>query len=102
MLQEQYAFQDALRKVQAEVAEDLASYGGASEQFQLAKATILPQARQAAASMLSAYQVGQADFPSLLRAEIAVLEYATRYWQSYVQAQQAWAKLAAAVGKEAL
>lgn len=102
LLQEQYAFRDALRKVQAEVAVALANYRSTLEEVTLYKATILPQARQTAASMLAAYQVGQADFPNLLRAQIAVLEYATRYWQSYIQAQQAWAKLAAAAGKEAL
>lgn len=102
LIQEQYALQDALRKVQAEVAEDLVGYGSTREQFLLVKSTILPQARQTAASMLSAYQVGQADFPNVLRAETAVLEYETRYWQSYAQAQQAWARLAAAVGREAL
>ncbi|BBL70501.1 TolC family protein [Methylogaea oryzae] len=102
LLQEQYALQDALRKVQAEVAENWVGYGGARQQFQLVKTTILPQAKQTAAAMASAYQVGQADFANLLRAETAVLEYETRYWQAYVQAQQAWARLAAAVGKEGL
>ncbi|TAN52528.1 MAG: TolC family protein [Methylococcaceae bacterium] len=102
LLQEQYALQDAIRQVQAEVTEDLVGYGGAREQYQLVKSTILPQARQTAASLLSAYQVGRADFANLLRAEITVLEYETHHWQTYVQAQQAWARLAAAVGKEGL
>lgn len=102
LMQEQYALQDALRRVQAEVAEDAVGYVSTKEQFLLVKSTILPQARQTAASLWAAYQAGQADFPNVLRAQVAVLEYQTRYWQSYVQAQQVWARLAAAVGKEAL
>lgn len=102
LLQEQYALQDALRKVQADVAVALANFRSAREEETLYRDTILPQARQTVDSMLAAYQVGQVDFLNLIRAQIAVLEYETRYWQAFVQARQALARLVFTAGKEAL
>lgn len=102
LLQEQYALQDALRKVQADVSAALAGFRSAREEEALYRDTLLPQARQTVDSLLAGYQVGTTDLPNLLRAQIAVLEYETRYWQAFVQTRQALAKLAFAAGKEGL
>lgn len=102
LLQEQYALQDALRKVQADVSAALANYHSAREEETLYRDTLLPQARQTVESLLAGYRVGTTDLPNLLRARIAALEYETRYWQAFVQTRQALAKLAFAAGKEAL
>ncbi|HLF96495.1 MAG TPA: TolC family protein [Methylococcaceae bacterium] len=102
LLQEQYALQDALRKVQADVAATLAGFHSAREEVALYQNDILPQAKQTVDAMLAGYRVGKVDFLDLIRAQIAVLEYETRYWQAFVHVRQALAKLAFAAGKEGL
>jgi outer membrane protein TolC len=102
LMQEQFASQDALRKVQAEVAVALANFRSAREEAALYQNTILPQAKRTVDSMLAGYQVGKVDFLNLIRAQIAVLEYETRYWQAFAQTRQALARLAFAAGGEAL
>ena len=100
LLQKQYALQDEWDKVQAEIATTLADYQRASEQMQLFKTGIIPQARQSVASMLSGYQVNKVDFLNLVRAQITLYDYETEYWQSLSTANQALASLTAAVGGE--
>jgi len=99
-LQKQYALQDEFVQVQAEISASLADYRRASEQVQLFKTGIIPQARQSVASMLSGYQVNKVDFLNLVRAQITLYDYETRYWKSFSEANQALARLTAAVGEE--
>lgn len=101
-LQKQYAFQDEVGKVQAEITAALADYQRASEQVQLFKTGIIPQARQSVASMLSGYQVNKVDFLNLVRAQITLYNYETQYWKSFSEANQAMARLTAAVGEEVI
>ncbi|MEQ8495984.1 MAG: TolC family protein, partial [Gammaproteobacteria bacterium] len=61
---------------------------------------IVPQARQTVAAMLAAYQVNEVDFLNLVRAEITLYDYEMQYWEAIAQANQALARLAAAVGSE--
>jgi cobalt-zinc-cadmium efflux system outer membrane protein len=100
LLQRQYALQDEWDKVRAEIAAALADYQRASEQVQLFKTGILPQARQSVASMLSGYQVNKVDFLNLVRSQITLYDYETQYWKSFSEANQALARLTAAVGEE--
>lgn len=102
LLQKQYALQDEWNKVQAEITAALADYQRASEQVQLYKTGILPQARQSVASMLSGYQVSKVDFLNLVRAQVTLYNYETQYWKSFSEANQALARLAAAVGEEVI
>jgi outer membrane protein TolC len=99
-LEKQYALQDEFGKVQAEISAALADYRRASEQVQLYKTGIIPQARQSVASMLSGYQVNKVDFLNLVRAQITLYSYETQYWKSFSEANQALAQLTAAVGEE--
>ncbi len=100
LLQKQYALEDELGKVQEEITAALADYQRASEQVQLFKTGIIPQARQSVASMLSGYQVNKVDFLNLVRAQITLYSYETQYWKSFTEANQALARLGAAVGEE--
>ncbi len=100
LLQKQYALEDEIGKVQAEIAAALADYTRAGEQVQLFRTGILPQARQSVASMLSGYQVNKVDFLNLVRAQITLYNYETQLWKSIAEANQALARLTAAVGEE--
>jgi cobalt-zinc-cadmium efflux system outer membrane protein len=100
--QKQYALQDEWNTVQAEITSALADYQRATEQVQLFKTGIIPQARQSVASMLSGYQVNKVDFLNLVRAQVTLYDYETQYWKSFSESNQALARLTAAVGGEVI
>jgi len=100
--QKQYQRDDARGRVAAEVSRALADYQRSREQARLFKLGIIPQAGQTVASMLAAYQVNKVDFLNLVRAQITLFNYETRYWKALSQGNQALARLAAAVGKQQL
>ena len=102
LLQKQNALQDEWGKVQAEISAALADYQRASKQVDLFKTGIIPQARQSVASMLSGYQVNKVDFLNLVRAQITLYNFETQYWNALTEANQALARLAAAVGEEVI
>lgn len=102
LLQRQNALQDEWNKVQAEISAALADYHRASEQVQLFRTGIIPQARQSVASMLSGYQVSKVDFLNLVNAQITLYNFETQYWSALSEANQALARLDAAVGEEVI
>lgn len=102
LLKERYALDEAHREIQTEINAVLALYKGSVEQFELLKNDMLPLAQQNVAASLSAYQVGKADFQSVIQAQNAWFDYQTQYWQALAEAHQALAQLAAAVGREPL
>jgi cobalt-zinc-cadmium efflux system outer membrane protein len=102
LVQKQNALQDEWGKVQAEISIALADYQRASKQVQLFKTGIIPQARQSVASMLSGYQVSKVDFLNLVRAQITLYNFETQYWSALSEANQALARLDAAVGEEVI
>ena len=77
-----------------------ADYVQASEQFSLLDTGIIPQARQTVQSMLAGYQVSEVDFLNLVRSQVTLFNYETQYWRSLSAANQALARLRAAVGGE--
>jgi len=91
---------EARLQVEREIAQALADLRRARAQALLFETGIIPQARQTVASMLAGYQVNQVDFLNLVRSQITLFRYETRYWKAFGEAQQAWARLQAAVGKE--
>ncbi len=93
---------EARLQVEREIVQALTDLRRAREQALLFETGIIPQARQTVASMLAGYQVNQVDFLNLARAQITLFRYETRYWKAFGEAQQAWARLQAAVGKETL
>ncbi len=102
VLQNRYELDDAHGGVAAEVSRALADYQQSREQVSLFKQGIIPQAAQTVASMLAAYQVNKVDFLNLVRAQITLFNYETRYWKALSQGNQALARLTAAVGKQSL
>ncbi len=102
VLQNRYELDDARGRVAAEVSRALADYQRSREQTRLFKQGIIPQAAQTVASMLAAYQVNKVDFLNLVRAQITLFNYETRYWKALSQGNQALARLTAAIGKQRL
>jgi cobalt-zinc-cadmium efflux system outer membrane protein len=102
LLKERYALDEAKQKIQTEISTSLANYQGSHEQFDLLKNSILPLAQQNVTVSLSAYQVGKANFQSVIQAKNAWFDYQNQYWQVLSEAHQALAELAAAAGKETL
>ncbi len=95
-----YALADAWARVDAQIAASLADYERAREQVSLFREGIIPQASQSVASMRAGYQVNKVDFLNLVRAQITLFNFETQYWKALSEANQALAKLVAAVGKE--
>ncbi|HEC12735.1 MAG TPA: TolC family protein [Acidiferrobacteraceae bacterium] len=89
-------------KVQAEISQANADYTQSRDQVELFENGIIPQARQTVDSMLAGYQVNKVDFLNLVRSQITLFKYETLYWKAVSAANQALAKLDAAVGKEML
>ena len=100
VLQNQYQLYDVRGIVAAEVSQSLADYQRYREQARLLKQGIIPQAGQTVASMLAGYQVNKVDFLNLLRAQLTLFNYETRYWKAFSQANQAQARLMAAIGNK--
>jgi len=97
--QQHYSLDEARLRVSREVSRALADYRAAREQARLLESGILPQARQTVASMLAAYQVDKVDFLNLVRSQVTLFNYETRYWHVVSRANQAQAALLAAVGR---
>lgn len=100
LLSERYALSDELNAVHAEISRANADYVQAREKFSLFETGIIPQARQTVASMLAAYQVSEVDFLNLVGSQITLFNFETQYWHSLSAANQALARLYAAVGGE--
>ena len=93
---------DALRLVEVAVSRNLAAYLAARDQVLLLETAIIPQAQQTVSSMLAGYQVNQVDFLSLVNTQITLYNAQVNYWESLSEAKQSLARLASAVGVEAL
>jgi outer membrane protein, heavy metal efflux system len=100
MMQQAFRLKDLRNFVQADISEALADYHRARDRFELFKTGILPQARQTVASMLAGYQVNKVDFLNLVSAQVTEYNYEISYWQMLSEANQALARLVAAVGVE--
>jgi outer membrane protein TolC len=100
--EQKYALANVLRNVEASISRNLASYLAAREQIVLLDTAIIPQAQQTVASMLAGYQVNEVDFLNLVNTQITLYNAQISYWEALSAAKQALAKVAAAVGREAL
>ena len=100
VLGQTYNLQDIQLQVQKTITASRADFEQASEQVSLFETGIIPQSRQTVASMFAGYQVNKVDFLNLVRAQLTLYNYETQYWKALSTANQALAKLVAAVGKE--
>ena len=97
-----FMLQDVRRQIHAAISASLTEYTKTREQAALFKQGIIPQARQTVSSMLAGFQVGKVDFLNLINAQLTLYNYQIQYWKTLSQANQALARLAAAVGKESI
>jgi outer membrane protein TolC len=95
-----YSFRDEWAVVRSEISSATTDYLEARELFALFEGGIIPQARQTVASMLAGYQVNEVDFLNLVGSQVTLLNYEVRYWKALTEANQALARLDAAVGEE--
>jgi len=100
VLGQTYNLQDTQLQVQKAITAARADFEQASEQVSLFETGIIPQSRQTVASMFAGYQVNKVDFLNLVRAQLTLYNYETQYWKALTTANQALAKLVAAVGVE--
>lgn len=99
-LGQQYGLLDQRARVQEEIAAARADYVRARDQVILFDTGILPQARQTVDSMRAGYQTNEVDFLNLVRAQVTLYNYEDRYWKAVSDANDALARLTAAVGQE--
>ena len=102
LLGQTYNLQDTWLQVQRMITAAHADFEQARDQVSLFNTGIIPQSRQTVASMFAGYQVNKVDFLNLVRAQLTLYNYETQYWNALATANQALAKLAAAVGKESI
>ena len=94
------ALSDSRARVASEVAQALARYHRARDGMALYESGIIPQAKQTVDSMLAGYQVGKVDFTQLVRTQTTLYQYQKQFWLAFSTANQALARLEAAVGRE--
>lgn len=86
--------------VRSEISSASTDYTAAKELFELFETGIIPQARQTVSSMLAGYQVSEVDFLNLVDSQVTLLNYEVKYWKALTDANQALARLVAAVGED--
>ncbi len=99
-LAQKYQLEDLHNRVVTKVQQAITDYRRAGEQAQLFQQEIIPQAQQTVDAMLAGYQVGSVDFLNLVRSQTTLYNYETQYWKALSSANQASARLVAAVGEE--
>ena len=98
----EHAQRDETGIILSEISTATTDYQRAKQQFLLFETGIIPQAQQTVASMLAGYQVNQVDFLNLVRSQITLFNYELQYWKALSEANQALARLQAAVGEESI
>ncbi len=93
-----FALEDRRLTMETDISQSVSDYQTATRQALLFKTGIIPQATQTVASMLAGYQVNKVDFLNLVRSQITSYNYETQYWKAISTANQALARLEAAVG----
>ncbi len=99
-LQKKYQLHDQRSQVASQVQQAITDYRRSRERATLFQQQIIPQARQTVDAMLAGYQVSKVDFLSLIRAQTTLYDYDAQYWKALSTANQAIARLVAAVGDE--
>jgi outer membrane protein TolC len=99
-LQQKHRLQDQRNQVASQVQQAATDYQRAGERARLFKQQIIPQANQTVNATLAGYQVGKVDFLSLMRSQTTLYDHETQYWKAFSSANQALARLIAAVGEE--
>jgi len=96
---QRHSLRDEWGVVRAEISSATTDYFEARELFELFQSGIVPQARQTVSSMLAGYKVSEVDFLNLVGSQVTLLNYEVQYWKALTEANQALARLDAAVGE---
>ena len=99
-MSQKYRLHDQRNELSSQIQQAVIDYRRAGEQVELFKTEIIPQARQTVDAMMAGYQVGKVDFLNLVRSQTTLYNYETQYWNAFSAANQALARLVAAVGEE--
>ncbi len=99
-MSQKYRLHDQRNELSSKIRQAVIDYRRAGEQVELFKTEIIPQARQTVDAMMAGYQVGKVDFLNLVRSQTTLYNYETQYWNAFSAANQALARLVAAVGEE--
>jgi cobalt-zinc-cadmium efflux system outer membrane protein len=94
------AYQAAWNELSAAVKDRVNKLERLNQQIQLYVSGITPQAEQAAASSLTAYQVGSLEFTRLVQNQIAVYQTELKLQEYLKDFEQNWADLEILVGQE--
>ena len=97
-----HALRDNKSEVLAQIATAITGFEQARKQFVLFDTGIIPQAEHTVASMLAGYRVDEVDFLNLVRSQVTLFNYELQYWKALSDANQALARLEAAVGEETI
>jgi outer membrane protein, heavy metal efflux system len=96
----QNAYQAAFNELGAAVKDRVNKLQRLNQQIQLYTTGITPQAEQAAAASLTAYQVGNLEFARLVQNQIAVYQIELKVQDYLKEFEQNWADLEILVGQE--
>ena len=96
----QNAYQAAWNELGAAVKDRVNKLERLNQQIQLYVTGITPQAEQAAAASLTAYQVGSLEFARLVQNQIAVYQTELKVQEYLKEFEQNWADLEILVGQE--
>lgn len=97
---EEAAELDLLNETYARIAEARAASDGALRLHELYSTSILPQARAAVESSLSAYRVGRVDFTTLVQSQLTVNRYEIERVRLTARYHTAVAEIEALLGNE--
>lgn len=93
---------EMVNRLRAGVAEAYAAMERDRAQLALFVKSIIPQGRAALASATSAFQVGRADFMTLLENQTTLYDYETAYFRALAEFATSLAELERSVGREVL
>jgi outer membrane protein TolC len=96
----QNAYQAAWNELGAAVKDRVNKLARLNQQIKLYATGITPQAEQAAAASLAAYQVGTLEFARLVQNQIAVYEAELKFQEYLKDFEENWADLEILVGQE--
>ena len=96
----QNAYQAAFNELSAALKDRVNKLQRLNQQIQLYTTGITPQAEQAAAASLTAYQVGNLEFARLVQNQIAVYQTELKLQDYLREFEQNWADLEILVGQE--
>jgi len=97
-MRQKYSLDDRRNEVLSQVNRAVSDYRNITRQIGILQKQIIPQAKQTVDSMLAGYQVNKVDFLNLVRSQSKLYNFETDYWKALSGANQALARLEAAVG----